>query len=128
LPIEDPNYTKLGIPFENEICARLDAISLPERDIPRTAGYRVVNALLDFALSHVEETKIRGLEEWEVLALINFFEKKKFRSLDPDLFWREVRHFNETLSCKVGGLPRTERLELLLKILHARKQLLHSLS
>lgn len=121
MPIQDPNYSKVGIVFENAILARLHAIAQPEHDIPRTASYRLINALLELSLSQISENEILGLETWEVLALINFFQQTKFKTLDPDLFWRKIRDFNEALGQKVGELPRTTRLQLLLKILYERK-------
>lgn len=99
----------------------MEAIAESEHDIPRTASYRLVNALLDLSLSQISEDEIPGLETWEVLALINYFQQTKFKSLDPDLFWRNIQDFNEALSIKVGQLSRTIRLKLLLKILYERK-------
>ncbi len=93
----------------------------PDQEIPRTAAYRILNALLDLSIHQIREAEIPGLESWEVLAMINFFRQTKFRELDPDLFWVRISDFNEELAQKVSRLPREIRLLLLLKILYERK-------
>jgi hypothetical protein len=121
LPIENPNYTRQSFDLENETWAWIQSVASPDQEIPRTAAYRILNALLDLSIHQIREAEIPGLESWEVLAMINFFRQTKFRELDPDLFWVRISDFNEELAQKVSRLPREIRLLLLLKILYERK-------
>ena len=123
MPVNDPSYTRRNQAFALDFCEWVDGVAAPDpaAKVPRTAQFRIVNALLDLAVSEVRDGEIPGLEDWEFLALLNFFQTTKFREINPDHFWAAIWGFNEELARKIRSLPRKARLQIILKILAERK-------
>lgn len=112
--------------MENVISAWIETVAVPKKKdgkkVPRTAIYRVTNALLDFSISLIQDHGVEGFESWEIIALTNFFENKKIRDLNPEVFFVGVSDFNPALGEKIRLSPRETKLRLLLKILYERTE------
>lgn len=118
-----PNTEIRTIPFTK---ANYDLISiLYEKDdvkhIPKTAMYKVVNAMLEFAGEIILNQPLSFLEEWEYEAVLSHCYHMKFNKIEPLRLWATLLEFNEDLGMKVRGLKEEQQLLLHLKVLYDRK-------